>query len=172
MPFTVVDLSKLAELATLAGHSFDRGQGVGREFLGRLELAEDTGFDEERAKFDRLETAADDVVASCADKGGDGVREVPDEAPGAALQREEDSSVAERLAVGDGAGDVAAAETVEQASPAAAVQKVNGVAVFPDGRRVVSGSYDSAVKVTSVAVFPDGQRVISGSADKTAKLWG
>ncbi|KAK7240524.1 hypothetical protein SO694_00111045 [Aureococcus anophagefferens] len=193
------------------------------EFLGRLELGGD--FDEERAKQDRLETAADDVVASCADKGGDGVREVPDaggegvravpdEAEGAALEREEDSSAAERPAVGDGGGDVA--ETVERESPAAAAPKVSqsiwdtsscvsvdnsaelrfmpftvvdlsklaelatlaghsrevpGVAVFPDGRRVVSGSGDNTVKVRSVAVFPDGRRVVSGSRDKTVKVW-
>ena len=105
------------------------------EFLGRLELKEDAGFDEVAEKFDRAETAADDVVASCAaDEGGDGVREVPDaggegvravpdEAEGAALEREEDSSVAERLAVGDGGGDVA--ETVERESPAAAAPKVS-----------------------------------------------
>ena len=99
------------------------------EFLGRLELG--GAFDEERAKRDRSETAADDVVASCAaDEGGEGVREVPVAggegvravpvaAPGAALEREEDSSVAERPAVGDGGGDVA--ETVEREIPAAAV---------------------------------------------------
>ncbi|KAH8059624.1 hypothetical protein JL722_5253 [Aureococcus anophagefferens] len=194
------------------------------EFLGRLELG--GAFDEERAKRDRSETAADDVVASCADKGGDGVREVPDaggegvravpdEAEGAALEREEDSSAAERPAVGDGGGDVA--ETVERESPAAAAPKVSqsiwdtsscvsvdnsaelrfmpftvvdlsklaelatlaghsrevpGVAVFPDGRRVVSGSGDNTVKVRSVAVFPDGRRVVSGSRDKTVKVLG
>jgi hypothetical protein len=106
------------------------------EFLGRLELAEDTGFDEERAKRDRSETAADDVVASCAaDEGGDGVREVPVAGgegvravpdaggEGAVLEREEDSSAAERPAVGDGGGDVA--ETVERESPAAAAPKVS-----------------------------------------------
>ena len=106
------------------------------EFLGRLELSQGMGFDEVRAKNDRAETAADDVVASCAadaggdgvrevpDAGGEGVRAVPDAAPSAALEREEDSSVAERLAVGDGGGDVA--ETVERESPAAAaVSKVS-----------------------------------------------
>ena len=103
------------------------------EFLGRLELG--GAFDEERAKRDRAETAADDVVASCAadeggdgardvpDAGGEGVREVLDVAKGAALEREEDSSAAERLAVGDGGGDVA--ETVERESPAAAAPKVS-----------------------------------------------
>ncbi|KAH8052729.1 hypothetical protein JL722_9860 [Aureococcus anophagefferens] len=74
------------------------------EFLGRLELTEGAGFDEERAKFDRLETAADEVVASCAGE------------------------------------------------PAAAVApKVHGVAVFPDGRRVVSGSNNNKVKVWDAA---------------------
>ncbi|KAH8046239.1 hypothetical protein JL721_12446 [Aureococcus anophagefferens] len=194
------------------------------EFLGRLELGGD--FDEERAKRDRAETAADDVVASCAaDAGGEGVRELPDaggegvrEVPvaggkGAVLEREEDSSAAERLAVGDGGGDVA--ETVVREIPAAAAPKVSqsiwdtsscvsvdnsaelrfmpftvmdlsklaelttlaghsdsvsGVAIFPDGRRVVSGSYDNTVKVNCVAVFPDGRRVVSGADDTTVKV--
>ena len=48
---------------------------------------------------------------------------MPDEAEGAALEREEDSSAAERPAVGDGGGDVV--ETVERESPAAAVPKVS-----------------------------------------------
>ncbi|KAH8098809.1 hypothetical protein JL720_1778 [Aureococcus anophagefferens] len=260
------------------------------EFLGRLELSQAMGFHEGLEKRDRSETAADDVVAFCegkggngareardeaaeavatqqeevsnvaerlavedgggevaavnsgdvaavepieqespasyADKGGDGVREVPDAAPGAALEREipprllilereEDSSVAERLAVGDGGGEVVAVETFEQESPAAAVPKVRqsiwdtsscvsvdaaklrfmpflkivdlsklaelarlkaygawSVAVFPDGRRVVSGSDsdDGTVKVFAVAVFPDGRRVVSGADDNTVKV--
>ncbi|KAH8087639.1 phage minor structural protein [Aureococcus anophagefferens] len=190
---SIADVPESAEVATVAPRSAavvnHRVPGGWLEFLGRLELG--GAFDEERAKRDRAETAADDVVASCAadevgdgarevlDAGGDGVREVPDAGgEGAVLEREEDSSAAERLAVGDGGGDVA--ETVERESPAAAVPKVYGVAVFPDGRRVVSGSHDKTVKVwdaatgecvMSVAVFPDGRRVVSGSKDKTVKVW-
>ena len=63
--------------------------------------------------------------------------------------------------------------------------------MFPDGRRVVSGSRDNTLKVWDVAtgkcvatlecnssdvycvgVFPDGRRVVSGSHDNTLKLWG
>ena len=62
--------------------------------------------------------------------------------------------------------------------------------MFPDGRRVVSGSNDKTLKVWDVAtgkcvatleghssdvycvaVFPDGRRVVSGSDDKTLKVW-
>ena len=66
--------------------------------------------------------------------------------------------------------------------------------MFPDGRRVVSGSCDNTLKVwdvatgecvatleghssavrcevISVAVFPDGRRVVSASDDKTLKVW-
>ena len=62
--------------------------------------------------------------------------------------------------------------------------------MFPDGRRVVSGSSDKTLKVWDVttgecvatleghsetvfgvAVFPDGRRVVSASSDKTLKLF-
>ena len=67
---------------------------------------------------------------------------------------------------------------------------VNGVAVSPDGRRVVSASYDQTLKVwdletgqelrtlaghsdsvNAVAVCPDGRRAVSASDDKTLKVW-
>ena len=69
--------------------------------------------------------------------------------------------------------------------------------MFPDGRRVVSASYDNTLKVWDmatgecvatlvghseivrcgvrwvhgVAVFPDGRRVVSASDDNTLKVW-
>jgi len=68
---------------------------------------------------------------------------------------------------------------------------VLSVAFSPDGKRVVSGSYDKTVKiwnyetfgaavptlrghserVNSVAFTPDGKRVVSGSGDKLVKIW-
>jgi WD40 repeat protein len=62
------------------------------------------------------------------------------------------------------------------------------VAFSPDGRQVVSGSYDDTVRdaatgaalqtldghaddVTSVAFSPDGKQAVSGSWDKTVRLW-
>lgn len=68
--------------------------------------------------------------------------------------------------------------------------RVQDVAVTPDGRRVVFGSYDGKLKlwdpdhglelltlkghagpIWCVAVTPDGRRVVSGSGDKTLKVW-
>ena len=62
--------------------------------------------------------------------------------------------------------------------------------MFPDGRRVVSGSDVGELKVWdvatgecvatlaghsswvwSVAVFPDGRHIVSASVDKTLKVW-
>jgi hypothetical protein len=67
---------------------------------------------------------------------------------------------------------------------------VTSVAFSPDGKLIVSGSYDETVRlwdavtgtalqtlkghssvVTSVAFSPDGKLVVSGSYDKTVRLW-
>ena len=67
---------------------------------------------------------------------------------------------------------------------------VNGVAVTPDGARIVTGSTDSTARiwdastgaelsllkghtghVNRVAVTPDGTRIVTGSADQTARIW-
>jgi len=66
---------------------------------------------------------------------------------------------------------------------------VTSVAFSPDGKQVVSGSYDQTVRlwdaatgaplqtleghtdwVTSVAFSPDSKQVVSGSYDKTVRL--
>ncbi len=67
---------------------------------------------------------------------------------------------------------------------------VNSVAYSPDGKDIVSSSWDGTIKlwsiatgeciktfegytdaVTSVAFSPDGKHIVSGSYDKTIKLW-
>jgi WD40 repeat protein/tetratricopeptide (TPR) repeat protein len=67
---------------------------------------------------------------------------------------------------------------------------VTGVAVSPDGSRIVTGSSDKTARVwdaktlaelatlkghtggvTSVAVSPDGSRIVTGSSDETARVW-
>jgi small GTP-binding protein len=64
------------------------------------------------------------------------------------------------------------------------------VAFSPDGKRIISGSYDKTIRlwdidkgqclqvfeghtdsITSVAFSPDGNRIISGSRDRTIRLW-
>jgi WD40 repeat protein len=67
---------------------------------------------------------------------------------------------------------------------------VTSVAVIPDGKQIISSSWDNTLKVwdletgeelftlkghtfpvTSVAVTPNGKQAISGSLDKTLKVW-
>lgn len=67
---------------------------------------------------------------------------------------------------------------------------VAGVAISPDGARLVTGSHDKTAKVwnardrkwlldlnghtgqiNEVAFSPDGERIVTGSSDKTAKVW-
>ena len=67
---------------------------------------------------------------------------------------------------------------------------VNAIAIFPDGKRMASGSRDGTLKiwdletraelatltghthiVTAVAVLPDGRRLVSASWDQTLKVW-
>jgi WD40 repeat protein len=68
---------------------------------------------------------------------------------------------------------------------------VSSVAISPDGRLLISGSYDKAIKVwslpdgtllksfsgdlsdkvNSVAISPDGRLLASGGGDCTIKLW-
>ncbi|MEH2331060.1 WD40 repeat domain-containing protein, partial [Nostoc sp.] len=69
-------------------------------------------------------------------------------------------------------------------------QRVTAVALTPDGKKVISASYDKTLKlwnletgkdertfkghsqrVTAVALTPDGKKVISASYDYTLKLW-
>jgi WD40 repeat protein len=67
---------------------------------------------------------------------------------------------------------------------------VSGVAFFPDGRRILSGSFDRTLRlwdvesarevlrfgphkggVTGVAVFADGRQALSVGFDRTVRLW-
>jgi WD40 repeat protein len=67
---------------------------------------------------------------------------------------------------------------------------VRSVAFSPDGKQIVSGSYDESVRVwdastgdelkvlkghtnwvTSVAFSPDGKQIVSGSYDESVRVW-
>lgn len=67
---------------------------------------------------------------------------------------------------------------------------ITALAVTPDGRQIVSGSYDNTIKVwdlesgqllrtlsghkagiSDLLMTPDGKQVVSGSFDSTFKVW-
>ena len=68
---------------------------------------------------------------------------------------------------------------------------VNSIAYSPDGRHIVSGSYDATIRiwdvltqrqignpltghtnyVSSVVYSPDGRHIVSGSSDNTIRIW-
>ena len=67
---------------------------------------------------------------------------------------------------------------------------ISSVAISPDGKTIVSGSWDKTIKiwdmqsgeylhtleghmdsVYSIAISPDGNRMVSGSSDETIKIW-
>src|SRR5262249_31533630 len=69
-------------------------------------------------------------------------------------------------------------------------REVTSVTFSPDGKRILTGSFDRTAKVwdaekgterlslkghtgmvDSVAFSPDGKRILTGSSDKTAKVW-
>ena len=85
-------------------------------------------------------------------------------------------------------GDVAAEVFTD--NPRGHSNSVNSVAFSPDGRQILSGSYDRTIKlwdaatgreirtftghsaaVWSVGFSPEGTRIVSGSGDYTIKLW-
>ena len=70
-------------------------------------------------------------------------------------------------------------------------QGVLSVSISPDGKKIVSGSYDNSIRVWdtdtgreilpplqannsyvfSVAFSPDGKKIASGSSDKSVRVW-
>ncbi|HLP94435.1 MAG TPA: caspase family protein [Saprospiraceae bacterium] len=81
------------------------------------------------------------------------------------------------------------AQTPKLVIPVGHTQGVNGVALWPNGKLVLTGSSDKTAKlwdmkgrelqtfsghtagIHAVAFSPDGSQVLTGSADSTARLW-
>ena len=95
----------------------------------------------------------------------------------------------DRLGRQDGAG-VGRRHRSRNCSSSTAADAVRGVAVTPDGTRIVTGSDDNiarvwdarsgaellqfkghADRILAVAVTPDGRHIVTGSDDNTARVW-
>ena len=90
----------------------------------------------------------------------------------------------------DGAWRKWSSHWAERVNLAGHTDSVTAVAFSPDGKRVLTGSYDNTARlwdaatgaavapleghtnwVTAVAFSPDGKRVLTGSDDNTARIW-
>ena len=120
------------------------------EFLGRVELGADGGFDDAVERENRAETAADDVVGAVVEEASAPVRDSADADDGVAVGKDSAAPARDSIDDGDGAQQVSSNDAVDApvAEKAAADANVATTPSEAEPMKVLQSIWDASAVAT------------------------